>query len=203
MVRFKELPRALRNALQYLATASQIDTLSESLKEQLARADPKLAPESGDASCDPELLQEPASIAVVWREGVEEYQNFSKDQLWEKLGLPDKKIPFFNDRYDPQGIHDAWTDEGSAWLSGNGKQLEPYWYQLVGVHKMIENAFLGKPALLMDEVGLGKTLQVAAFTAIMTYYREHYEAHQSFPGDFKSRTSAFSINLYATSCHWQ
>jgi SNF2 family DNA or RNA helicase len=36
----------------------------------------------------------------------------------------------------------------------------------------------------MDEVGLGKTLQIVAFICFLTWYRDYYARHNDFPGRF-------------------
>ena len=42
-----------------------------------------------------------------WTEGVKDLNNLKEDQLWEKLGLPEKKLPFFQN----------WTNsDGQEWL---------------------------------------------------------------------------------------
>lgn len=143
--------------------------------------------------CDPDLLAEEATITVDWKEGTEEMHGFTGEELYKKLGIPGGQIPFFNTSYDPQGLHDPWTDEGRKWLETHGKPLALHWYQIVGVLKMERNAFANRPVLIMDEVGLGKTIQVAAFIAVMTYYREHFTKHGSFPGEFKIKTGKYPV----------
>jgi SNF2 family DNA or RNA helicase len=108
----------------------------------------------------------------------------SEDHLWTLLGIPDRRLPFFNTLQDPYGNHDPWTEEGEGWFksSGRGEHLALRWHQLVGVTKMVQNVFSGKPILLMDEVGLGKTIQVTALIAILAFYREYYTANGCFPG---------------------
>jgi SNF2 family DNA or RNA helicase len=123
---------------------------------------------------------------IDWSEGVEEYQDTSSDELWAMLGRPEKSVPFFNLKQDTESRRDPWTDEGVKWLQvpSNGEPLTLRWHQLVGVLKLVENAFLGRPVLLMDGVGLGKTIQVAAFIAFLTWYRDYFTAHGKFPGRF-------------------
>ncbi|KAH8986474.1 hypothetical protein EDB92DRAFT_1760488, partial [Lactarius akahatsu] len=48
------------------------------------------------------------------------------------------------------------------------------WHQLVGVVKMLERGMTSQPVLLMDDVGLGKTVQVLAFFVMLAYYWEAY-----------------------------
>ncbi|KAF8265968.1 hypothetical protein EI94DRAFT_1474545, partial [Lactarius quietus] len=56
------------------------------------------------------------------------------------------------------------------------------WHQLVGVTRMVQCTQTSKPVLLMDDVRLGKTLQVITFFAIISYYRKFYEVKQKYPG---------------------
>lgn len=177
------LPKALREALQYLASREQIDLLKESIHEQLRLADPA----STENTMGPDFDVDNAdALDIEWSEGVEDLSSLSEDELWQYLGIPDKKIPFFNAYVDPQGVHDPWSEEGRQWLKSR-RHREPLLlrpYQVVGVVKNVSNAFAGKAILLMDAVGLGKTIQVIATIAILTYYREYYDAHGKFPGAF-------------------
>jgi hypothetical protein len=134
-------------------------------------------------------------IDVEWSEGVEEFHDLSMDDLWALLGLAEKAVPFFNATQDPFSNNDPWTKEGHQWLKENGKDLELRWHQLVGVVKMLYNAFAGRPVLLMDEVGLGKTIQLTACIAILAYYRDYYATHQRFPGAFGALPSLFFFHF--------
>lgn len=49
---------------------------------------------------------------------------------------------------------------------------------------MLERAFEGEPVLLMDGLGLGKTLQVLGVITCLAWYREYYERKKAFPGHF-------------------
>jgi SNF2 family DNA or RNA helicase len=176
------LPKALREALQYLASRERIDFLTESIQEQLRLADPTSTEDALDLDFDVENTN---SLDIGWSEGIEDLRDLTEGELWAILGIPDKKIPLFNGTLDPQGVHDPWTEEGRVWLeSGNGEPLLLRQYQLVGVVKMVQNAFAGKPVLLMDAVGLGKTIQVIAVIAVLSWYREYYDQHNRFPGAF-------------------
>jgi hypothetical protein len=52
---------------------------------------------------------------------------------------------------------------------------------------MMHLNFQNLPILLMDDVGVGKTLQLVGFIALLTYFRAYYDEHGSFPGEFGER----------------
>lgn len=184
---FSVLPKPLRQALSLLASQKRVDLLTLSLREELAVS--SLGNEGG-GSDDPCMLNHDLAFdrapKVDWTEGVEEYQGCSPDELWTMLGRPDQTVPFFNAKQDPDGHHNSWSDEGAKWLrvASNGIPLNLRWHQIVGLLKMVENAFSRKPVLLMDGVGLGKTILVAAFIAILSWYRDYFEINGRFPGKF-------------------
>ncbi|KAG1851648.1 P-loop containing nucleoside triphosphate hydrolase protein [Suillus subluteus] len=178
------LPKPLRQALSFLATQQDITLLAASIQDQLKLCDPNTMPAESVPSFDPDATN---NCDFQWSEGVEQYSSMSEDDLWTILGLPEKQIPFFNLLQDPYGNCDPWTEDGQAWLKENGESLALHWHQLVGLVKMVNNAFCGMPVLLMDEVGLGKTIQVTALIAILSFYREFYAVHNCFPGKIAAK----------------
>lgn len=173
------LPKSLRQALSFLATQQDITLLTASIQDQLKLCDPNAMPAESIPQFDPDAAYD---CDFQWSEGVEEYNGMSEDDLWTILGLPEKQIPFFNLLQDSYGNCDPWTDDGQTWLKENGEPLALRWHQLVGLAKMVKNAFCEMPVLLMDDVGLGKTIQVTALIAVLSFYREFYSMHQCFPG---------------------
>lgn len=119
-----------------------------------------------------------------WDSGVDRFQCYTEDDVCHELGFDINNIPSFNRRHDPDSIVDPWTPEGSKWLADltHGNDLRPRWHQLVGLLKMVNNFFDGLPILLMDGVGLGKTIQITMLCATLDYYRTYYDAHGIFPG---------------------
>ncbi|KAA1479709.1 hypothetical protein DENSPDRAFT_749755, partial [Dentipellis sp. KUC8613] len=129
-------------------------------------------------------------IVVDWEDGVDEYKNMTEDELWEALGLAEKKqLPFFNAKLDPLGVRHPWDEDqnGAEWIEKNGEAFTPRWHQLVGILKMLENAFAGRPILQMDDVGLGKTLQTIGTIMCLAWFRTVFEEHKRFPGRFAHR----------------
>jgi SNF2 family DNA or RNA helicase len=173
------LPKSLRQALSFLASQQDITLLTASIHDQLKLCDPNAMPAESIPEFD---LDATSNCDYQWSEGVEEYSSLSEDDLWTILGLPEKQIPFFNLLQDPYGSCDPWSEDGQTWLKENGEPLALRWHQLVGLVKMVKNSFCGMPVLLMDEVGLGKTIQVTALIAVLSFYREFYAMHNCFPG---------------------
>jgi hypothetical protein len=176
------LPKALREALQFLATGTQIGYLTATLQDQLNQADPG----STAQGLSPELpwdLDAESNIVVDWTKGVDEFKGLSIHDIFTLLGLSDETISFFNHHQDPYGLHDPWTEEGQEWFNDaqNRATLTLCWHQQVGVTKMLMNTSAGKPILLMHGVGLGKTIQSMSLIALLTYYHGYYANHGSFP----------------------
>ncbi|KAI6144170.1 P-loop containing nucleoside triphosphate hydrolase protein, partial [Pisolithus thermaeus] len=178
-----KLPKSLREALRNLASEDEISAVTQYLlvtMEDMDGADPD---ERVDLDLD-------APLDPAWTEGVENLSKLTDDVLWQKLGLAEKRIPFFQRWTDPDGLMDPWSQDGQAWLNSatlKRHELEPRWHQLVGIYRMLERTFEGKPVLLMDGVGLGKTLQVLGTIACLAYYSHVYKEKGTFPGDFAGR----------------
>ena len=47
---------------------------------------------------------------------------------------------------------------------------------------MVESALTSSPILLMDDVGIGKTLQVIALFATLAYYCSYHAQTNKYPG---------------------
>lgn len=131
-----------------------------------------------------EMNLEPQAL-VDWTEGIEHLQTKSTDQLYEMLGFKDAKIPFLVEEIDVEPDVAAEDDAEGAAPPQQVVQKQPFalrWYQLVGVVKMVECALTSRPLLIMDDVGLGKTIQVLAFFAVMAYYRKYHSEVKRYPG---------------------
>ncbi len=137
-----------------------------------------------------ELELDPEEV-IDWKDGVEHLKNKTADELYDILGFKDQKIPFLVSEIDVEGDIgvDARADEDK-----NSEDVAPSrqavakqrfslkWHQLVGVTKMVERARTSGPVMLMDDVGLGKTLQVLAFFAVIAYYRKFHSEMGHYPG---------------------
>ncbi|KAH9926072.1 P-loop containing nucleoside triphosphate hydrolase protein, partial [Amylocystis lapponica] len=124
-----------------------------------------------------------------WKEGVEEFKKIAEDELWQMLGLASRKIPGFSEWVDPDARADPWSAEGQQFLNSKSDRLEkltPRWHQLVGIVKMVDKLLRRQPVLLMDEVGVGKTLQAVGLVAVRSYLRSYYAEHKEFPGRWKN-----------------
>lgn len=121
-----------------------------------------------------------------WEEGVEAYKGKTLKELWDMFGVgKEQRVPMLNSFIDPDGIHDPWRHEDWFNSTDSAKdKFEPRWHQLVGILRLVENAFESRNSLNVDEVGVGKTLQVIAAIALIISLRHHYEHHHDYPGMF-------------------
>ncbi|KAG2359170.1 P-loop containing nucleoside triphosphate hydrolase protein [Suillus spraguei] len=163
------LPKSLRDALDKLATEDEVKELEILIESTLGA----MVPSDGD-----EVVIDFTEILI-------------DDDLWEHLGLSEKKLPFFQTRTDPDATIDPWSEEGQQWLDdphGHAQNLAPRWHQLVGILRLIDRVLDGRPVMLMDGVGVGKTMQAVGLIACLAHYREHYRKHGRFPGKFAQRS---------------
>lgn len=138
---------------------------------------------------DDEIEQMDEEEEIEWESGVEAFQTKSIDDMWKYLGLPGA-IPLFNSESDPDGVVDPWSDEWAQFAaSDKAEKLVPRWHQLVGMAKLMERCIEGEPVMLMDEVGVGKTMQIVGAIALYAIYREYFAMHGKFPGHFSELVS--------------
>lgn len=120
-----------------------------------------------------------------WASGVEDLQNKTPAELWDMLGLPGKALPGFNTVEDPNGVVDPWSEEWKGFVaSRKGVPFGPRWHQLVGMVKLMRHVIRGRPLLLMDEVGVGKTMQIVGMLSLYPVYRQFWLKEGHFPGAF-------------------
>ncbi|KAI9069699.1 hypothetical protein FKP32DRAFT_1549581, partial [Trametes sanguinea] len=135
--------------------------------------------------CDFNLLDMNGDELADWKEGVEAYAKLTVDQMRLMLGLPSPHFPFFNKKQDPAGVHLPWSEEGRAALrSADATDLSPFWHQWVGVLKIADNMMSRKNVLLMDQVGVGKTMQAIGSIAVYEWLRLTYLEKGHYPDRF-------------------
>jgi hypothetical protein len=171
------LPKQIRDALAHLASTDDVQVLALEIHERLLH----VLREPADM---PEIEFNPEPV-VEWEEGVEEYATKSMPDLWILLGLhSSKRLPDFNLDVDID-MHNYWTD--SEYMAANQQKLRPLsprWHQLVGIVKIVTQAFKGEPLMLMDQVGVGKTLQLVGAVVVLNFFRDFYKKSGRFPGTF-------------------
>ncbi|PCH35431.1 hypothetical protein WOLCODRAFT_156114 [Wolfiporia cocos MD-104 SS10] len=124
---------------------------------------------------------------IEWRTSTEEYEHLTLEQVVVVLGLPDGHIPFLNKKEDPDSC-DPWLKEGK--------------HQHISMLKMMHSALNGKPMLLMDEAGVGKSLQAIMFAMLRVYYHKYYKQYNKFPRAFgnqkymKNLEDTFTIIIF-------
>lgn len=197
---------ALLESLEYMAADEEKDTFEAAIRECLLIQDRMFNNEPPEEEEMPST-ERGAIDLKQWSEGTEEYAKLTPSDLYKLMGLPDNRIPGFNDLECAEGIHEPWIHEKffneahDQWEDQKTKAkmgieilpdplqkwrlLQPRWHQLVGMFKMLVNIFDDKPTLLMDEVGLGKTMQVVGVIAILDFYRTFYKTNNYFPGYFR------------------
>lgn len=169
---------ALRRALERLADTPTVIHVLEQLDSALIILD----------GGDPEVLAaEPLGDAeeIEWESGVEEFQNTPLASLWADLGIKDGQIPGFNKVYDPDGNLDSRSPMWEEFCkTDRARPLEPRWHQVVGAYKMLKRVIAGESTLLLDGVGVGKTMQVVAVICLYIAFRRHFAVYGVFPGAF-------------------
>ncbi|EKM49018.1 uncharacterized protein PHACADRAFT_202111, partial [Phanerochaete carnosa HHB-10118-sp] len=108
-------------------------------------------------------------------------------ELWQYLGIMDEKLVPLSDWRDPYLLYTTWTNH----LECPEERKLPCnlkWHQLVGLCRLVEAVFDNKSLLVMDEVGVGKTLQVIALIAYRIMSLQSIEKNGEHLGVFKNKT---------------
>ncbi|KAH9019861.1 hypothetical protein EDB85DRAFT_1872876 [Lactarius pseudohatsudake] len=126
---------------------------------------------------------------MEWTEGVDHLKTKTVDELYDMLGFEDRRIPFLVTEVDVESDFgasarmDEVVEDIAPGTEPHAKQpFSLRWHQLVGVTKMVERALTSGPIMLMDDFGLGKTVQVLTFFAVIAYYRQFYSETKRYPG---------------------
>ncbi|KAH9846753.1 hypothetical protein C2E23DRAFT_743355, partial [Lenzites betulinus] len=118
----------------------------------------------------------------TWQEGVEEYKTLTIDEMRQGFGLPSAHLPHFNRKVDVKGNTNPWTPEGRQALESTyAVPLCPFWHQWVGLTKIIDNMSHNRNVLIMDQVGVGKTLQAVGAIAMYEWLRSYNEQKKTYP----------------------
>ncbi|EKM49396.1 uncharacterized protein PHACADRAFT_201655 [Phanerochaete carnosa HHB-10118-sp] len=106
-------------------------------------------------------------------------------QLWTDLGIKDEKLVPLAEWRDPYLQFNSWQNPDECpeerRIPSNLK-----WHQVVGLHRFAESMFTGTSVLNMDEVGVGKTLQVIALIAYRIMSIQALDHGGEYLGRFKN-----------------
>ena len=100
-----ELPKVLHEALDKLTMKDKVQTIDSLIHVSLENITSNHT-EPLDLALDERL------DINDWREGVEELNDCTEDQLWQLLRLSDKHLPFFQEWTDPNAQISLWSTEG-------------------------------------------------------------------------------------------
>ncbi|KAH9912109.1 P-loop containing nucleoside triphosphate hydrolase protein [Epithele typhae] len=75
------------------------------------------------------------------------------------------------------------------------------WHQYGGVISILDRLFRGNPAMLCDDVGLGKTIQAVATMCYLDFAHQHHEKHGKWPGQFGSDPEKYKLEPIASRVH--
>ncbi|EKM49461.1 uncharacterized protein PHACADRAFT_106852 [Phanerochaete carnosa HHB-10118-sp] len=113
---------------------------------------------------------------------IEDLVSKSEVELWRELGIPNGAMPQMARWRDPLLEFTTWGDGEKYCAPERRIQASLKWHQIVGVRKMAESMFDNRKSgfLNLDEVGLGKTLQVISLLA----YRINVLAAKEMTGKY-------------------
>ncbi|GJE96699.1 DEAD/DEAH box helicase [Phanerochaete sordida] len=114
----------------------------------------------------------------------------SKPEIYVSLGIPTERLPCFSGWRDPDRCHDTWTEAEDPAPADHKVPAELKWHQVVGLRRLAEAMMARKSLLVLDEVGVGKTLQVLALIAYRILCLRSLEKHGRLPGSFEESPDA-------------
>lgn len=167
-----ELPPMLKKAWEFMPTKKDREQLLASLLEMI---------DSVMRVGEPAPDEIPDLDYEAWVEGTEHLAEKTVEELARMIGLPSPQIPRFNTK-DNRSTYDTWTAEGQAAVeSAEAPTLAMFWHQWAGVVKIVHNLLHWRNLILMDGVGVGKTMQATASMCMMDWVRMQQEEQKLSP----------------------
>lgn len=132
------------------------------------------------------------STPVEWDLGatLTPYMEKREDILFQEMGLKaTRRIPGLSQYLDATMQFTGWdnTPESKAFFKTPSKdriEFSLFWHQLVGVHFITSQLVQRRAALILDEVGVGKTAQAIASICMRAWLHTQFETQKRFPGIF-------------------
>lgn len=122
-----------------------------------------------------------------WETGVEGFSNHTIARLYEDLGSSEQKVADFNEFYDVNGEHDPWDRANVVWFQTESAARRPFslrWHQLCAIVKIMDCILRKRGVLVMDAVGIGKTLEAIGVIVWRAYFFSVFKERNNFPGRF-------------------
>ena len=120
------------------------------------------------------------ALLEEWSEGMEHLKGKTPVELYQLLGLEKHTIPFFKVEAVKQDVSSDLGELETSTTTTEGTTLQ--WYQLVRTVRALEQVATSEPVLLMDDVGLGKTVQVITIFAMLAFYWAFFKVNKQYPG---------------------
>lgn len=174
--RYLGVSKALREAMALWATRGQVTMLRSALQNYIDKTCVTVEEED---KFDDDLED--------WETGVEHLARHTVSELYEELGTTQQQVPDFNNFFDINGEHDPWLAKHNAWFEKDSPARRPFklrWHQLCAIVKIMENLLKQSGVLVMDAVGIGKTLEAIGVIAWRAYFLSVFEKQNKFPGKF-------------------
>lgn len=108
----------------------------------------------------------------------------STDDLWRLLGISDNKLVPLADWRDPLLQFSQWLKDDDICPQERKEECNLRWHQLVGLNRLAEAVFSKSCVLNMDEVGVGKTLQIIGLLAYRIMNIEELKQSGRYMGKF-------------------
>jgi len=167
--------------------------LVEDRRMKLAASTINLSREDRAEEDDEELQPFAETYLEALRLGAEEFSNVGGAEARRQLGLTaTQPFPHMAERIGTNHDLHSYSDmHGRLFLETEGDPVKENTdvvfldHQIIAALFAIDRAMAGRPIMIFDEVGVGKTIEALLVFATLAWYRQYFEDHGEFPGAFR------------------